>query len=251
MSSFFDYGKEAEGKTASEPEKEHVAEQVKIKVSEKQVWDAKKNPDYKIVSLRDNASENGYGNVTLETSALTKEADGSYTVTLDKQREYGYSIKQNGEYVRKPLSGEQLAEQAEQKPAERVEYLNRVSTKLIHEGKNPDYKVVSIPFDGSENGFANLTVPSKSVFPTVNPTTKEVIPGRMNVRLGTSFQTINFSVKKDGTYVRETMQAKEFADQFREHQSSQVKQFREGLKQEQPEVSEPQMDDLSEEQVFY
>lgn len=33
MSSFFDYGKEAEGKTASEPEKEHVAEQVKIKVS--------------------------------------------------------------------------------------------------------------------------------------------------------------------------------------------------------------------------
>ena len=47
------------------------------------------------------------------------------------------------------------------------------------------------------------------------------------------------------------MQAKEFADQFREHQSSQVKQFREGLKQEQPGVSEPQMDDLSEEQVFY
>lgn len=202
-----------------------VENDIQIKVSKNCVWDCKNNEACKIVSFHDVNSENGYGNLVLDVSAINSVSDDFYIVHLNSKSNYGYSIKQDDHYVIKKLSGNQLQDIANQSYPESVVYLNGISKKLIHDGKNPDYKIVSVPFPESENGFANITVPSKVVFSMIDCNTKQIVTDKMNIRLGTSFQSINFTIKKDNQYIRKTMQASQFVKKINDYRHFQAVEF--------------------------
>lgn len=185
-----------------------------------------KNPQYMIFSVQTPASESGYGNIALPSSSFVKESDGTYMVDLGRSDMWrNMSVKKNGSYEQvktdvKDIQRFYLEQSSVHQlspdrgnPARNVPvtsvYLNYVDSQFIYPTKNPDYKIVSVPYTGSENGFAKITVSSDRIFPTVNTSTHTPVPGKFSVNLGDPNGRIGCSIKKDGNYEKIYMTASE------------------------------------------
>lgn len=171
-----------------------------------------KNPDYKVMSFRDGRSENGYANFVVQTKNITKNPNGTYQVALGAAgTTQNISVVKNGksEFIKTPV--EAIKEQFEQtlvsagrkKESSKNAFLNFVDTKFVRATKNPDFKVVSVPYTGSENGYVKVTVASANIFDSkVNGKT---VANHVNVNLGPADGVMPVAVKKNGAFTQELM----------------------------------------------
>lgn len=177
-----------------------------------------KNKDYKVISMRDAGSETGYTNFVVQTKNLLQNQDGTYNVALGVAGStQNLSFVKDGKSEFKTVSVEDIKKQYEQtlvtaepkaKSAQNV-FLNSVDTKFVRATKNTDYKVVSIPYSESENGYAKVTVARTNIFDTkVNGKT---VPNHVDVNLGPDGK-VPVSVKKDGKFTQEMMSVKDLAE---------------------------------------
>lgn len=209
---------------------EENAVQVETKSSEKQgmvylenvkpnrLFDSK-NKDYKVISMRDAGSETGYTNFVVQTKNLSQNQDGTYNVVLGAAGStQNLSFVKDGKSEFKTVSVEDIKKQYEQtlvtaepkaKSAQNA-FLNSVDTKFVCVTKNQDYKVVSIPYSESENGYAKVTVARTNIFDTkVNGKT---VPNHVNVNLGPAENMVPVSIKKDGKFTQEFMSVRDLAE---------------------------------------
>ena len=178
-----------------------------------------KNPDYKIISMKDSRSDTGYVNFVVQTKNIKQNENGTYDVGLGKAGStQNMSLVQNGEKSYITTSVGDIKAQFEQtlmspksnNYSKGNAYLNMVDSKFVRATKNPDYKVVSVPYQGSENGYAKITVSRSNIFDTkVNGKT---VPNHVNVNLGPSNKTIPVSIKKDGKFTQEFMEVNKLSE---------------------------------------
>lgn len=161
-----------------------------------------KNPDYSVLSMPDEQSKNGYSNLVLPKQFFEKTAKG-YDITLGEVGQTRMVSRLNAQkgFDQLKLSVEEIQQLyqrgMERQPAKKAMYLNSVPGSQIYSTKNPNYKVVSIPYDTSENGFLKLTVETSKIY-----------DGRMgsngmdfkNVNLGSGDKTVKASVQQQGRF---------------------------------------------------
>lgn len=186
-----------------------------------------KDGKFRILSMLDNRSDTGYSNYVVKALDVKENPDKTLEVYLGNAGQVrNLSIKRNGEQVmlREPIEAieqrykdtlftaaksQEHAKAGKENPRNNA-FLNFVDTKFVYDTKNPNCKVVSIPYGGSENGYAKVTVPTNNIFDTkVNGKT---VPNHVNVNLGPSDNDIPLSIKKNGTFTRIFMKASDVAD---------------------------------------
>lgn len=181
-------------------------------VKSNRIFDSK-NGDYKLISMRYADSDTGYCNYAVPAKQVTKNQDGTYDMILGtKGQMRNLSILKNGKPELLHVSVESIEELYQTtlvfnptKKSDTLAFLNSVDKKFVRDTKNPSYKVVSIPYADSENGYAKLTVPTANIFDTkVNGKT---VPFHVNVNIGPESGSVPVSIKKNGSFTRIMMSA--------------------------------------------
>lgn len=180
-----------------------------------------KNPNYMVLSVQSRQSDSGYGNIVLPASSFEVNADGSYQVDLGRSDMYrNVSVKKNGQYEQirqdvKELHQNYLEQQSvhrmnhgDQQSSVTSAYLNYVDERFFYPTRNPDYKIVSVPYSESENGFLKVTVPEARISLTKNKSGVPV-PGKFSVNLGDPDGTLGCTVKQNGEFTKIYLKASE------------------------------------------
>ena len=216
-----------------------------------------KNPAYQVVSVQTRASESGYGNIVLPAASFEQQEDGSFDVSLGRADMWrNVSVKKNGGYEQvrmdvKEIHQHYLEQQSVYQMNKKPEatsasvtsaYLNYVSSQFFYPTKNPDYSIVSIPYDKSENGFAKVTVPNSRITQTVNGKTKNPVPGMFSVNLGDPDGMVVCSVKQNGAYGNIYMKASELGAIHLQKRQSYLQQKRDAMVHTADTPSEPSVD---------
>lgn len=186
-----------------------------------------KNGKFKVFSMVDSRSDTGYSNYVVKATDVAQNPDSTYEVYLGNAGQIrNLSIIQNGQrtMLRVPIesieqqykdtlmTSPETAENArkgKENPRNNA-FLNNVDRKFVYDTKNPKCKIVSVPYAGSENGYAKVTVPTRNIFDTrVNGKT---VPNHVNVNIGPKDNMIPLSILKGGKYERIQMKAGDVAD---------------------------------------
>lgn len=186
-----------------------------------------KNGKFKVFSMVDSRSDTGYSNYVVKATDVAQNPDSTYEVYLGNAGQIrNLSIIQNGQrtMLRVPIesieqqykdtlmSSPETAENAKkgkENPRNNA-FLNNVDRKFVYDTKNPKCKIVSIPYAGSENGYAKVTVPTRNIFDTKS--NGKTVPNHVNVNIGPKDNMIPLSILKGGKYERIQMQAGDVAD---------------------------------------
>lgn len=186
-----------------------------------------KDGKFKVFSMVDSRSDTGYSNYVVKATDVAQNSDSTYEVYLGSAGQVrNLSIIQNKQrtMLRVPIesieqqykdtlmTSPETAENArkgKENPRNNA-FLNNVDRKFVYDTKNPKCKIVSVPYAGSENGYAKVTVPTRNIFDTrVNGKT---VPNHVNVNIGPKDNMIPLSVLRGGKYERIQMQARDLAD---------------------------------------
>lgn len=186
-----------------------------------------KDGKFKVFSMVDSRSDTGYSNYVVKATDVAQNPDSTYEVYLGSAGQVrNLSIIQNKQrtMLRVPIesieqqykdtlmTSPETAENArkgKENPRNNA-FLNNVDRKFVYDTKNPKCKIVSVPYAGSENGYAKVTVPTRNIFDTrVNGKT---VPNHVNVNIGPKDNMIPLSVLRGGKYERIQMQARDLAD---------------------------------------
>lgn len=186
-----------------------------------------KDGKFKVFSMVDSRSDTGYSNYVVKAMDVAQNPDSTYDVYLGNAGQIrNLSIIQNGQrtMLRVPIesieqqykdtlmSSPEMAENAKkgkENPRNNA-FLNNVDRKFVYDTKNPKCKIVSIPYAGSENGYAKVTVPTRNIFDT--KLNGKTVPNHVNVNIGPKDNMIPLSILKGGKYERIQMRAGDVAD---------------------------------------
>lgn len=219
---------------ASEPDK--VPGSVVLHdIKPNRVFDSK-NKAYKLISMRYPDSDTGYCNYAVPAEQVSKNQDGTYDMVVGVEGQMrNISIMKNGKSEVVPMTAEDIAELYQSTLAQnsKLAFLSSVDKKFIQDTKNPNYKVVSVPYSGSENRYAKITVPAANIV-------ESNVSGRVNVNVGLEMGKVAVSIKKDGAFVRQTMPTTELVQLQKDAVSAWQKKFNQNAqeiadKQVQPE----------------
>lgn len=186
-----------------------------------------KDGKFKVFSMVDSRSDTGYSNYVVKATDVAQNPDSTYEVYLGNAGQVrNLSIIQNKQrtMLRVPIESiEQQYKDTLMTSPETVEnarkgkenprnnaFLNNVDRKFVYDTKNPKCKIVSVPYAGSENGYAKVTVPTRNIFDT--KLNGKTVPNHVNVNIGPKDNMIPLSVLRGGKYERIQMQAGDLAD---------------------------------------
>lgn len=232
-----------------------------IQVTKGQVFPSK-NPDVMMVSIRDDASPNKFSTFPVAADKIT--GDGQLRqVSLEKDRDYDISKPAapapdgKKSYEHQKVTGGQIYEMyqtAKQKAMEdkkakdgpqqeapqadvpKNAYMNRVSTKMIHDTNLDHVKRVSVRDQRSSDGLASFLVPAANIFMSKDKSGKP-IPERMNINLGPETSSMKYSIRgQDGKFQPVAMTASDVATLYRDEQKAYMSRQRQAVK----ETPEPQ-----------
>lgn len=186
-----------------------------------------KDGKFKVFSMVDSRSDTGYSNYVVKVTDVAQNPDSTYEVYLGNAGQVrNLSIIQNKQrtMLRVPIesieqqykdtlmTSPETAENArkgKENPRNNA-FLNNVDRKFVYDTKNPKCKIVSVPYSGSENGYAKVTVPTRNIFDT--KLNGKTVPNHVNVNIGPKDNMIPLSVLRGGKYERIQMQAGDLAD---------------------------------------
>lgn len=186
-----------------------------------------KDGKFKVFSMVDSRSDTGYSNYVVKAIDVAQNPDSTYEVYLGNAGQVrNLSIIQNKQrtMLRVPIesieqqykdtlmTSPETAENArkgKENPRNNA-FLNNVDRKFVYDTKNPKCKIVSVPYAGSENGYAKVTVPTRNIFDT--KLNGKTVPNHVNVNIGPKDNMIPLSVLRGGKYERIQMQAGDLAD---------------------------------------
>ena len=186
-----------------------------------------KDGKFKVFSMVDSRSDTGYSNYVVKATDVAQNPDSTYEVYLGNAGQVrNLSIIQNKQrtMLRVPIesieqqykdtlmTSPETAENArkgKENPRNNA-FLNNVDRKFVYDTKNPKCKIVSVPYAGSENGYAKVTVPTRNIFDT--KLNGKTVPNHVNVNIGPKDNMIPLSVLRGGKYERIQMQAGDLAD---------------------------------------
>lgn len=186
-----------------------------------------KDGKFKVFSMVDSRSDTGYSNYVVKATDVAQNLDSTYEVYLGNAGQVrNLSIIQNKQrtMLRVPIelieqqykdtlmTSPETAENArkgKENPRNNA-FLNNVDRKFVYDTKNPKCKIVSVPYAGSENGYAKVTVPTRNIFDT--KLNGKTVPNHVNVNIGPKDNMIPLSVLRSGKYERIQMQAGDLAD---------------------------------------
>lgn len=186
-----------------------------------------KDGKFKVFSMVDSRSDTGYSNYVVKATDVAQNPDSTYEVYLGNAGQVrNLSIIQNKQrtMLRVPIesieqqykdtlmTSPETAENArkgKENPRNNA-FLNNVDRKFVYDTKNPKCKIVSVPYAGSENGYAKVTVPTRNIFDT--KLNGKTVPNHVNVNIGPKDNMISLSVLRGGKYERIQMQAGDLAD---------------------------------------
>ena len=186
-----------------------------------------KDGKFKVFSMVDSRSDTGYSNYVVKATDVAQNPDSTYEVYLGNAGQVrNLSIIQNKQrtMLRVPIesieqqykdtlmTSPETAENArkgKENPRNNA-FLNNVDRKFVYDTKNPKCKIVSVPYAGSENGYAKVTVPTRNIFDT--KLNGKTLPNHVNVNIGPKDNMIPLSVLRGGKYERIQMQAGDLAD---------------------------------------
>lgn len=186
-----------------------------------------KDGKFKVFSMVDSRSDTGYSNYVVKATDVAQNPDSTYEVYLGNAGQVrNLSIIQNKQrtMLRVPIesieqqykdtlmTSSETAENArkgKENPRNNA-FLNNVDRKFVYDTKNPKCKIVSVPYAGSENGYAKVTVPTRNIFDT--KLNGKTVPNHVNVNIGPKDNMIPLSVLRGGKYERIQMQAGDLAD---------------------------------------
>lgn len=186
-----------------------------------------KDCKFKVFSMVDSRSDTGYSNYVVKATDVAQNPDSTYEVYLGNAGQVrNLSIIQNKQrtMLRVPIesieqqykdtlmTSPETAENArkgKENPRNNA-FLNNVDRKFVYDTKNPKCKIVSVPYAGSENGYAKVTVPTRNIFDT--KLNGKTVPNHVNVNIGPKDNMIPLSVLRGGKYERIQMQAGDLAD---------------------------------------
>lgn len=186
-----------------------------------------KDGKFKVFSMVDSRSDTGYSNYVVKATDVAQNPDFTYEVYLGNAGQVrNLSIIQNKQrtMLRVPIesieqqykdtlmTSSETAENArkgKENPRNNA-FLNNVDRKFVYDTKNPKCKIVSVPYAGSENGYAKVTVPTRNIFDT--KLNGKTVPNHVNVNIGPKDNMIPLSVLRGGKYERIQMQAGDLAD---------------------------------------
>ena len=186
-----------------------------------------KDGKFKVFSMVDSRSDTGYSNYVVKATDVAQNPDSTYEVYLGNAGQVrNLSIIQNKQrtMLRVPIesieqqykdtlmTSPETAENArkgKENPRNNA-FLNNVDRKFVYDTKNPKCKIVSVPYAGSENGYAKVTVPTRNIFDT--KLNGKTVPNHVNVNIGPKDNMISLSVLRGGKYERIQMQAEDLAD---------------------------------------
>lgn len=186
-----------------------------------------KDGKFKVFSMVDSRSDTGYSNYVVKATDVAQNPDSTYEVYLGNAGQVrNLSIIQNKQrtMLRVPIesieqqykdtlmTSPETAENArkgKENPRNNA-FLNNVDRKFVYDTKNPKCKIVSVPYAGSENGYAKVTVPTRNIFDT--KLNGKTVPNHVNVNIGPKDNMIPLSVLRGGKYERIQMQVGDLAD---------------------------------------
>lgn len=186
-----------------------------------------KDGKFKVFSMVDSRSDTGYSNYVVKATDVVQNPDSTYEVYLGNAGQVrNLSIIQNKQrtMLRVPIesieqqykdtlmTSPETAENArkgKENPRNNA-FLNNVDRKFVYDTKNPKCKIVSVPYAGSENGYAKVTVPTRNIFDT--KLNGKTVPNHVNVNIGPKDNMIPLSVLRGGKYERIQMQTGDLAD---------------------------------------
>lgn len=186
-----------------------------------------KDGKFKVFSMVDSRSDTGYSNYVVKATDVAQNPDSTYEVYLGNAGQVrNLSIIQNKQrtMLRVPIesieqqykdtlmTSPEMAENArkgKENPRNNA-FLNNVDRKFVYDTKNPKCKIVSVPYAGSENGYAKVTVPTRNIFDT--KLNGKTVPNHVNVNIGPKDNMIPLSVLRGGKYERIQMQVGDLAD---------------------------------------
>lgn len=186
-----------------------------------------KDGKFKVFSMVDSRSDTGYSNYVVKATDVAQNPDSTYEVYLGNAGQVrNLSIIQNKQrtMLRVPIesieqqykdtlmTSPETAENArkgKENPRNNA-FLNNVDRKFVYDTKNPKCKIVSVPYAGSENGYAKVTVPTRNIFDT--KLNGKTVLNHVNVNIGPKDNMIPLSVLRGGKYERIQMQAGDLAD---------------------------------------
>lgn len=186
-----------------------------------------KDGKFKVFSMVDSRSDTGYSNYVVKATDVAQNPDSTYEVYLGNAGQVrNLSIIQNKQrtMLRVPIesieqqykdtlmTSPETAENArkgKENPRNNA-FLNNVDRKFVYDTKNPKCKIVSVPYAGSENGYAKVTVSTRNIFDT--KLNGKTVPNHVNVNIGPKDNMIPLSVLRGGKYERIQMQAGDLAD---------------------------------------
>lgn len=186
-----------------------------------------KDGKFKVFSMVDSRSDTGYSNYVVKATDVAQNPDSTYEVYLGNAGQVrNLSIIQNKQrtMLRVPIesieqqykdtlmTSPETAENArkgKENPRNNA-FLNNVDRKFVYDTKNPKCKIVSVPYAGSGNGYAKVTVPTRNIFDT--KLNGKTVPNHVNVNIGPKDNMIPLSVLRGGKYERIQMQAGDLAD---------------------------------------
>lgn len=186
-----------------------------------------KDGKFKVFSMVDSRSDTGYSNYVVKATDVAQNPDSTYEVYLGNAGQVrNLSIIQNKQrtMLRVPIesieqqykdtlmTSPETAENArkgKENPRNNA-FLNNVDRKFVYDTKNPKCKIVSVPYAGSENGYAKVTVHTRNIFDT--KLNGKTVPNHVNVNIGPKDNMIPLSVLRGGKYERIQMQAGDLAD---------------------------------------
>lgn len=186
-----------------------------------------KDGKFKVFSMVDSRSDTGYSNYVVKATDVAQNPDSTYEVYLGNAGQVrNLSIIQNKQrtMLRVPIesieqqykdtlmTSPETAENArkgKENPRNNA-FLNNVDRKFVYDTKNPKCKIVSVPYAGSENGYAKVTVPTRNIFDT--KLNGKTVPNHVNVNIGPKDNMIPLSVLRGCKYERIQMQAGDLAD---------------------------------------
>ena len=226
-------------------------------VPKSRVYPCKKTSDidksYTVISLQYTNSNNGYGNLTLDSKNIVKNNNNTYRVNIGPMNSsHVLSVKSGDGYIKErktvseiqalydnmiknmanpnktqhnvsqksKVAASDTVQSNNDKPKVKLAYLNGISESDIHmpsANKNQNYRTVTIPFPESDNGFGNLTVHKNTIFQATHLQTHLPMTGKMNINLGPESNTVDISFLKDGKYQKTYMQSGELAQMFRDN----------------------------------
>ena len=186
-----------------------------------------KDGKFKVFSMVDSRSDTGYSNYVVKATDVAQNPDSTYEVYLGNAGQVrNLSIIQNKQRTMLRVPIESIEQQYKDtlmtspETAENVRkgkenprnnaFLNNVDRKFVYDTKNPKCKIVSVPYAGSENGYAKVTVPTRNIFDT--KLNGKTVPNHVNVNIGPKDNMIPLSVLRGGKYERIQMQAGDLAD---------------------------------------